>query len=84
MPEHTDQSYNPTGLLTEIDEYCGQLTAEARAEAVELALTDTWTTHERLFKTPCGQLAKLGKVGIQALGDDYCMHHPKPIPYDRY
>jgi hypothetical protein len=65
--------YDPMGLVSGEDEYCGQLSASDRAEAVRLAMEDGPSVSVR----PIGKQAKLSQLGIEALGDAPHLHRPE-------
>lgn len=42
----------------------------------------TETPQKKPAKIPYGRWAKLGKLGVKALGDDRSVYHPRKAPHD--
>jgi hypothetical protein len=73
MSEHSHESYDPMSLVSGEDEYCGQLTASDRAEAVRLAME----SGPSVSFLPLGKQAKLSQLGMEVLGDAPHLHRPQ-------
>jgi hypothetical protein len=87
MPDSREY-YDPMSESSMDDDYDAAFrkpifTMSDTGELVEQELESKEKPAPKTSSPPHGQTVKLGKLGVDLLGDDTSEHHPKPVPHDR-